>query len=83
MKPIPQTCDRCGDALRASIMSKFNTDTLCMPCKSDEEALPCYPAAVDAERIACLRGDYNFLGIGLTAEDRASLAARRAARGRS
>jgi hypothetical protein len=33
-------------------MSRFNTDTICLPCERDEKLLPLYPHAVDAERAA-------------------------------
>jgi hypothetical protein len=52
MKRIPTHCAHCGDLLRASIMSRFNTDTICLPCERDEKLLPLYPHAVDAERAA-------------------------------
>jgi hypothetical protein len=79
MRP-PQICDRCLAPTRVSIMSKLNTDVLCMDCKDDEKALPSYQAGAAAETDAVRRGDYNFPGVGLTAADQKFLAERRAKR---
>ena len=41
----PKICDRCHAPITVSIMSKLNTDILCMDCKDDEKALrPIKPA---------------------------------------
>jgi hypothetical protein len=74
-------CDRCRGNLNISIMSRFNTDTICLSCCDDEQQAPGYGAAQDAERDAVKSGDYNFPGVGLSTEDLAFLAARRKARG--
>jgi hypothetical protein len=74
-------CARCGKAVSVSIMSKFNTDMLCLSCKKDEESCPNYKKASNAELISVQKGDYNFMGIGLAPEDLEFLAARRAIRG--
>ena len=76
----PNLCDRCRAALDASIMSKFNTDTLCLPCANDESMAPGYARASAAEAEALRRGNRNFPGIGLSGADEAFLAARRARR---
>jgi hypothetical protein len=73
-------CDRCNGPLELSIMSKFNRDIICTPCKDDECEAPGYAAADAAEVAAVRAGDYNFPGIGLSPQDQAFLAARRAAR---
>jgi hypothetical protein len=73
-------CDRCHSPIKVSIMSKLNTDILCMACKKDERALPTYQAGADAETKAVRCGDYNFPGVGLTPGDQEFLAKRRAAR---
>lgn len=64
MKP---TCDRCGvtDPQGAHIMSKFNTEWICIPCKKLEEAHPMYEMADKAERTQIRLGNYNYEGIGL------------------
>jgi hypothetical protein len=49
-------------------MSKFNTDIICMDCKDKEREHPQFKRAVDAELAACMRGDYNFPGIGKPAD---------------
>ena len=50
-----------------------------MACKEDEKALPSYEAGAVAELEAVRQGNYNFPGVGLTADDHMFLAARRAA----
>ena len=69
-----QECDRCHKHCSGTIMSKYNTDELCMQCKGDERTLPTYAAANAAEIAAVRQGDYNFAGVGLTADDRNRLA---------
>ena len=77
---VSNHCHRCYASIRVSIMSKLNTDILCMACKDDEKSLPSYQAGADAELEAVRSGNYNFPGVGLTPEDQKFLAARRAAR---
>lgn len=57
-------CDRCFKETRSTIMSMFNTDVICMDCKSKERKRPEYKAAVDADCDAIRAGNYNFKGIG-------------------
>ena len=78
---FPTECARCNCVLRIHSVSRFNTDALCMECLDDEKQAPGYKAAQDAEFAAVQRGDYNFPGVGLSTEDAAFLAARRASRG--
>lgn len=61
-------CDRCHQPALATIMSRFNTDTICLPCEKKERAHPDYQKAADAELAAVRRGDYNFPGIGKPAD---------------
>jgi len=58
-------CHRCGTETTVSILSMFNTQLLCVPCKDKEEQHPSYKAACEAERSANAVGNYNFPGIGL------------------
>ncbi len=58
-------CDRCFKETRSTIMSMFNTDIICMDCKSRERKRPEYKTAVDADDDAIRAGNYNFKGIGL------------------
>ena len=59
-----KTCDRCGGSLaNGRIMSMLNTDCLCLDCKEKETARPDYGEAVEAERQAIKRGNFNFKGI--------------------
>jgi len=73
-------CDRCNKPTTVSIMSVFNTETICGACKDDERQAPGYAAARDAERNAVRSGNYNFAGVGLSATDHVFLAERRKAR---
>lgn len=57
-------CDRCAGPCVGSIMSMFNTDTLCRPCKEKERKHPDYERAREAEAAAVRAGNYNFRGIG-------------------
>jgi len=64
-------CDRCGKPTGGknglfggtTIMSVFNQDVICIPCKEEEKKDPDYEAAVKAEHAAIRKGDYNFPGI--------------------
>jgi len=59
-------CDRCNHSTNnITIMSKFNKDIICMPCKEDERNHPDYKKASDEELAECKKGNYNFEGIGL------------------
>jgi hypothetical protein len=64
-------CDRCGSwDVPHTIMSMFNTDVLCGPCKDAETKHPDYEKAREAEGKAVLAGDVNFPGIGWPGENR-------------
>jgi predicted sulfurtransferase len=65
-----EVCDRCRQPFgnEARTMSRFNTDTICMPCKDKERAHPDYKRAEEAELAAVRSGDYNFPGIGKPAD---------------
>jgi len=58
-------CDRCGQKASITIMSKFNEDMICVPCKKEEKAHPDYQRASEEELKACQSGNLNFEGIGL------------------
>lgn len=62
---MKQRCERCGKETIVTIMSKFNTQTICMDCKEKEKAHPKYAEADAAEVAAVKAGNYNFAGIGL------------------
>jgi len=59
------TCDRCHKQTYIHTMSMFNTDTICMECKTAERKRPDYKAAYDANNEAIRQGNYKFRGIGL------------------
>ena len=60
-----QFCDRCGKELGpARIMSMFNTDVICIPCKEAERKHPDYKKAVEADIAEIRKGNFNFEGIG-------------------
>jgi hypothetical protein len=45
-------CERCGNETGVSIMSMFNTQMICVPCKVEEEKRPDYQDAVAADEAA-------------------------------
>ena len=57
-------CDRCFRETKATIMSTFNQEIICMACKEKERAHPAYPRAQAAEAAAVRSGDYSFPGLG-------------------
>lgn len=61
-------CERCNTLTQSSIMSKFNTQMICMACKTIEKAHPAYKKASDVEIKEVRSGNYNFEGIGLPVE---------------
>ena len=59
-------CDRCGGTLEnGRTMSMYNTECICMKCKTEETKRIDYKAAVEAEEKAVKAGNRNFEGIGL------------------
>ena len=70
MSHWPTHCARCAADLSkvTSIVSKFNLDTICYPCKRREKAHPAYHEADMAEVASVRAGDMNFVGIGCPPE---------------
>lgn len=58
-------CDRCHKDTMVTIMSFFNTDTICSACQEKERRHPMFKFARDMEAQAVKAGNYNFPGIGL------------------
>ena len=58
------TCQRCYKPTSATIVSYFNTQTICMDCSEKERKHPRFEEARKAEEAACRRKDFNFPGIG-------------------
>lgn len=59
-------CQRCHDDHPVGlIMSKFNTQMICGPCKDKEKAHPKYAEADRLEVEAVRAGNHNYPGIGL------------------
>lgn len=57
-------CDRCGKSLEGGrIMSMFNTDCICLPCKEQERQDSDYEKAVEVEHDEIKKGNYNYKGI--------------------
>ena len=50
--------------MNSFMMSKFNTELICMECIAAEKKHPLYKEAAQKELEAVQRGDYNFPGIG-------------------
>jgi hypothetical protein len=57
-------CERCFELTNVTIMSMFNTQTICMICKDAETKRADYRQAVDAETTAIKQGNFNYKGIG-------------------
>jgi len=57
-------CARCGKATDVTIMSRFNTDIICIPCEDAEKKHPDYQYAAEQELAAVKGGDMNFPGVG-------------------
>lgn len=66
-------CDRCGEPMRFFQTSRFNLEDVCPACMSDEKAAPGYQKAFETEAAMVRLGEYNFPGIGLSAEDQVFL----------
>jgi hypothetical protein len=65
MTMLDQFCPRCGKTLAGgSIMSRFNTEQICLDCQDRERQHSDYAAAAQAEEEAVRRGDTKFAGIG-------------------
>ncbi len=57
-------CQRCHTETRVTTGSIFNTEMICMNCKSDETFHPRYKEAVEKEADEVRKGNLNFEGIG-------------------
>jgi hypothetical protein len=70
MSHWPTHCARCAADLSkvTSIVSKFNLDTICYPCKRREKAHLNYHEADMAEIASVRAGDMNFAGVGCPPE---------------
>lgn len=65
MTKVPGRCDRCGNETFSTIMSKFNTEMICLKCNQAEKKHPRYGEADQAEINEIKKGNMNFPGIGL------------------
>ena len=60
-----ENCDRCKKPLNGCrIQSMYNDNVICLECQEKEAQRSDYQDAVQADRDAIKRGDYNFPGIG-------------------
>ena len=58
-------CNRYGkDLQRGQIMSRLNTQIICLDCADEKEKEPHYATAKAAEQNAVLRDSYYFHGVG-------------------
>ncbi len=57
-------CERCSDMTNVTTGSIFNTEMICIPCKTKESNHPDYKRAKDIEMNEVRQGNYNFEGIG-------------------
>jgi hypothetical protein len=58
------TCPRCGAKTNTSVVSRFNTERICIPCEEAERKHPLYELAAKAEHHQCTLGNFNYEGIG-------------------
>lgn len=58
------SCERCGERAVGTICSTFNTEQICLVCKSKETRHPEYARARAKEEEAVRAGNYNFPGVG-------------------
>jgi hypothetical protein len=58
-------CDRCKGDMSFHRVSWFNTDEICGDCQRIEDAHPGLAAAKEKEREECMRGNFNYEGVGL------------------
>ena len=65
---INTTCSRCGDNTTTLKGSYFNTEMICLKCDDKERAHPQYKEAKDRELEECMKGNFNFEGIGKPAD---------------
>ncbi len=61
-------CDRCGAGGVPLIMSRFNTEMICLACEAREKVHPAHAATAQAELDAVRRGEMNFPGVGKPAD---------------
>ncbi|MFW9948533.1 MAG: gamma-glutamylcyclotransferase [Candidatus Thorarchaeota archaeon] len=57
-------CDRCDNQSVSLSMSYFNTEMICKTCTAKEENHPQFKEAKDKELEECMKGNFNFEGIG-------------------
>lgn len=57
-------CERCFTKTNITIMSMFNTQMICISCKTKEETHPDYRKACINEIKELKQGNYNYKGIG-------------------
>ncbi len=58
-------CQRCGTTSQSFGFSMFNTQWLCNACLIEESVHPDYAKAREEELQQVLKGNLNFVGIGL------------------
>jgi len=58
-------CDRCGKTTHSLKMSFFNEEECCTNCLLIEQLHDEYKAAKEKEHEECLKGNYNYEGVGL------------------
>ena len=59
-------CDRCGGSLeQGRTMSMYNTECICMNCKSEEMQRADYAQAQMTEHQEVINGNYNYEGVGM------------------
>ena len=57
------TCERCHKETNTTIMSWFNTQTICMDCSDVEKENPNYNLAKEVETKQVQSGNFNYKGL--------------------
>lgn len=69
MSMYRENCDRCHQPTNGvTIMSMYNEDIICIPCKGREKERSDYNKAVQADIEEIKKGNYNYEGIGYNDE---------------
>lgn len=64
MSSLSERCARCAKEITVSIVSRFNTDVICLGCADKERAHPQYANAVAREEEEICHGNLKFRGVG-------------------
>ncbi len=64
-----ENCERCGQETRVFTMSWFNTEMICRDCDFKESQMKEIKHAKEVELQECLKGNFNFRGVGFSGKN--------------